>query len=49
MPSEFTFLKELLDDSLSNKTRAKSINGDYIINKIENIIYDVKRLADKES
>ncbi|WP_180073255.1 ATP-binding protein [Acinetobacter sp. YH12231] len=49
MPSEFTFLKELLDDSLSNKTRAKSINGDYIINKIENIIYDVKSLADKES
>lgn len=49
IPSEVTFLKELLDDSISNKIRSKTINGDYIISKIENIILDVKGLADKES
>lgn len=49
MPSEFLFLKELLEESISNKNKERAINGENIISKIENIILDLKGCVDKET
>jgi DNA polymerase III delta prime subunit len=47
--NEFNFFKEILDNKSLSKNKSKAIDGNYVINKIENIILELKNLADKDS